>query len=226
MAGNIKVIPATDNFLRVSKGIIFDKEVDVLTLGLYVKILCLGKKWELSIAGLSAATGVSQDKIRSSFKVMERAGYLRRYKAHGDRGRFAGWDYEVSAVPFTDIAKTPTSVNTDIGENRHRENDPQNRDIDNETKTISPVVDHKHPSMEAVATYAKSLGFADPEGFARHYISFNDDRNWFVEKTGKPIVNWKNNIRNNCQWAKDKVFSEAGSTPSSTPITKPITFEV
>ena len=77
-----------------------------------------------------------------------------------------------------------------------------------------------------MATYAKSLGFADPEGFARHYISFNDDRNWFVEKTGKPIVNWKNNIRNNCQWAKDKVFSEAGSTPSSTPITKPITFEV
>ena len=222
MAGNIKVIPATDNFLRVSKGIIFDKEVDVLTLGLYVKILCLGKKWELSIAGLAAATGVSQDKIRSSFKVMERAGYLRRYKAHGDRGRFAGWDYEVSAVPFTDIAKTPTSVNTDIGENRHRENDPQNRDIDSKTETISRNEDYKHPSLADVTAYAKKLGFADPEGFAKHYITFNDDRDWFVEKTGKPIVNWKNHIRNTCQWAKDKVFPKDNPTP----ISKPITFEV
>ena len=115
MAGNIKVIPATDNFLRVSKGIIFNKDVDVLTLGLYVKILCLGRKWEMSIVGLSEATGVSQDKIRRSFAVMEKAGYLRRCKTHGERGRFSGWDYEVSAIPFTDIPKTPTSVNTDIG---------------------------------------------------------------------------------------------------------------
>ena len=224
MAGNIKVIPATDNFLRVSKGIIFDKEVDPLTLGLYVKILCLGKKWELSIAGLSSATGVSQDKIRASFKVLERAGYLRRFKAHGERGRFSGWDYEVSAIPFTDIAKTPTSVNTDIGENRHRENDQQNRDIYSKTETISTNKEDKHPTREAVAAFVTSLGFADPEGFAADYVTYNEDRGW-IANTGKPIVNWKNHIRNTCvSWGKDKVYSKS-HTPT-TPMTKPITYDI
>ena len=224
MAGNIKVIPATDNFLRVSKGIIFDKEVDPLTLGLYVKILCLGKKWELSIAGLSVSTGVSPDKIRSSFKVLERAGYLRRYKAHGERGRFSGWDYEVSAVPFTDMAKTPTSENTDIGENRHRENDTQNRDIDIKIETISQNREIKHPTRDEVAAYVITLGFADPDGFATDYVTFNEGRGW-IAKTGKPIKNWQNHIRQTCvSWGKDKVYPHV-STPSAT-LTKSITFDI
>ena len=75
-----------------------------------------------------------------------------------------------------------------------------------------------HPSREDVAAFVITLGFADPAGFADDYVTYNEDRNWIVEKTHKPILNWKNHIRNNCAWAKDKVYQAAASTSTTTNI--------
>ena len=120
MAGNITIIPPKENFLKVSKGIIYNDDVDALSLGIYVKVIALGRKWQLNIRGLAKALHLSEDRIRNSFAVLEKAGYLRRFKTHGEHGHFNGWDYEVASDPFTDIANSPTSVKTDIGKNRHR----------------------------------------------------------------------------------------------------------
>lgn len=128
MAGNITIIPPKENFLKVSKGIIYNDDVDALSLGIYVKVIALGRKWQLNIRGLAKALHLSEDRIRNSFAVLEKAGYLRRFKTHGEHGHFNGWDYEVASDPFTDIANSPTSVKTDIGKNRHRCFDTQNRD--------------------------------------------------------------------------------------------------
>ena len=46
MAGNITIIEPRENFQKVAKDVILNKEIDVLTLGVYVRVLCLGKKWE------------------------------------------------------------------------------------------------------------------------------------------------------------------------------------
>ena len=82
----------------------------------------------------------------------------------------------------------------------------------------------KHPSVQEVADFVRDeLHFADPDGFAQDYVTFNNDRDWIVENTGKPIQNWKNHIRNNCKWAKDKVYTQS---VSSVPFNKPITFDL
>ena len=143
MAGNIRIIEPRENYQKVSKSVILNERVDALTMGVYVKVLCLGKKWELNIKGLAALLHVSADKIRASFSILEEAGYLRRTRVQDANGRFSGWDYEVSSAPLTDIAKTPTSVKSDDGKTPtsvkcpsiNRDNISEDREYINKTKT-------------------------------------------------------------------------------------------
>lgn len=122
MAGNIHIIHAQDNYQRVAKSVIFSETIDVATLGIYVKVLVLGEKWKLNVKGLASALKVSPERIRKAFALLEELGYLRRQKGKNESGKFSGWDYEISAVPFDQIAEKPTSEKPDVGETRHREN--------------------------------------------------------------------------------------------------------
>lgn len=197
MAGNIIIIEAKDNFQKVAKDIIFSKEVDVLTLGIYVKVLCLGKAWKLNVKGLASKLHLSTDKIRSSFATLEKAGYLRRTRTHGPNGRFVGWDYEICSVSFADIAKTPTSVNSDDGEKptsgKRASIDKDivlsNKDYESKTKTR----EFQPPSRPDVVDYARSRGWTDPEGFADFYLSHHQASGW-VKSDGRPVTNWKQNV--------------------------------
>jgi len=117
MAGNITIIEAKDNYVKVSKDIIFNEKIDHVTLAVYVRLMVLGKRWNLNIAGAASVLRISKDRVRTIFARLEEAGYLRRKRSHDASGRFSGWDYEISNVPFTDIPKTPSSE-----EYRHREN--------------------------------------------------------------------------------------------------------
>lgn len=118
MAGNIKVQKPRNNYEPISKDIIFDKEIDVLTLGLFVKVIALSDKWELNIKGLSTTFGISTDKVRSCIAKLEEAGYLTREQGHDEKGRMNGWDYTFINAP----AVHRHSQNTDVGKNRMTEN--------------------------------------------------------------------------------------------------------
>ena len=52
MEGNIKVIEAEDFYKRITKNIIYDKEINVVTLGVFVRIVSCSKGWNLNIKGL------------------------------------------------------------------------------------------------------------------------------------------------------------------------------
>ena len=200
MSGNITIIPPRENFLKVAKGIIYNEDVDALSLGVYVKVIALGREWNLNIKGLAKTLHYSEDKIRSCFAVLEKAGYLRRTKTHGAHGHFSGWDYEVSSEPFTDIAKTPTSVNTDIGDNRHRLNAPLNRDIKKEDRdykeedrdSSSGAKRFAKPTVQEIADYAKSIQF---DLDAEYFFDYYERAGWTYGKTQKPIKDWKACVR-------------------------------
>lgn len=218
MAGNIKVIPAKDNYQRVSKDIILNKQVDALTLGVYVKVLALGKNFELNVKGLASILKLSEDKIRKSFSVLESTGYLRRSRSQGEHGHFSGWDYEIASTPFTDIAILPTSEKTDVGENRMSESTDvgvltHNNKIYTDTvkidtvttETSSPKSDDTSatftpPTVEEVYEYVKTFGMKDPDGFARYYVDEQTRKGWTWKNRNKivPVKDWKNNVR---QWA-------------------------
>jgi hypothetical protein len=81
MEGNIKVIEAEDFYKRITKNIIYDKEINVVTLGVFVRIVSCSKDWNLNIKGLASALGLSDRKTRECIVLLEKKGYLKRVAA-------------------------------------------------------------------------------------------------------------------------------------------------
>lgn len=116
-SGNIIVVEAEDNFKRVHKSIIENKNIDCETLGIYTRIIVLGLKWKLNIKGLSAHLGVSDTRIRKSISTLEQEGYIVRTAVRGEGGKFFGWDYKILPTPIEESKRScagkPTSQKTD-----------------------------------------------------------------------------------------------------------------
>ena len=118
-SGNFYIEEAESDFKKVHKSIIQDKDIDCLTLGIYVKILVLGKTWQLNIKGLSSYFGISDMKIRRSISLLEKKGYIARKPIQDETtGKLAGWDYIVYAKPINQEKRTNAGVKTVYPENR------------------------------------------------------------------------------------------------------------
>lgn len=106
-SGNFYIEEAESDFKRVHKSIILNKDIDCLTLGIYVKILVLGKKWQLNIKGLSSYFGISDMKIRKSISLLEKEGYISRKAVQDEKtGKLAGWNYTLHAIPLEESKRT------------------------------------------------------------------------------------------------------------------------
>lgn len=198
MAGNITIIPPKDNFLKVSKDIVYNGDVDALSLGVYVKVIALGRKWNLNVPGLAKILNLSVAKIKSVFATLEEAGYLRRCRVKGDAGRFVGWDYEVFSEP-TDHPKNRPSVNTDIGENRPSENDPL---------YIKTTIVDKDIKLQEEDKEKKGFDFF--AGLVELGVSTETARDWMAVRRNKKAVNTKtalDTIRKEIEKAKAHGFT-------------------
>ena len=211
MAGNINVIRAKEDFVKVQKGIVRGKAVDPFSLGIYVTILVLGDTdWHLNIKGLSTTLGLTCDRIRRAFSVLEAAGYLRRQRVRDENNHFTGWDYEVGEIPFADMEFSRHTENPDVGKFQHSENpdvgdsrntgksQPINKTI-TESKTIKENTRQEYtksatrfivPTLDEVTAYCQERGNGiDPQSFIDHYTS----NGWMVGKT--KMKDWKAAIR-------------------------------
>lgn len=159
MGGNVKYIDPQSGFKKVGKSIIFNKEVDVLTLGIYIKAISMGPNWEMNVKGLASVLGISLDRVRKAFATLEKAGYLRRSRAQDDEGRLNGWNYEFSPAPFTDIAKTPTSVLCDDVIKPMSGNDL------NKGKEVKPIIEDNNIGKEIETIYKTPASFPFPQPF-------------------------------------------------------------
>lgn len=97
--GNITIIESESNFKKIDKSLIENDKIDCLTLGVYTKIVVLGKKWNLNIKGLSYHLNISDSKIRKSISLLEEEGYIKRTAVRNERGQCTGWDYKVYPIP-------------------------------------------------------------------------------------------------------------------------------
>lgn len=96
-SGNITVVKAQDNFEKVHTSAIRTLSAEVL--GVYVKILSFGSKWNLNINGLTSVLGLSKERVRKAIVSLEKEGYIVRKPVRGDSGKMCGWDYFVYPYP-------------------------------------------------------------------------------------------------------------------------------
>lgn len=116
-SGNIFIVEAEDNFKRVHKSIIENKNIDCETLGIYTRIIVLGLKWKLNIKGLSVHLNLPDTRIRKSIALLEQEGYVVRTAVRGEGGKFYGWNYQIMPTPIEESKRSsagkPTSQKTD-----------------------------------------------------------------------------------------------------------------
>ena len=103
--GNIKVVEPVDDYKKIHKSIIKNKNIDCTTLGIYVKIVVLGAEWQLNIKGLASVLDLSDAKVRKSIGVLEREGYIKRIANHHN-GKLDGWIYEVYPMPLDEMQRS------------------------------------------------------------------------------------------------------------------------
>lgn len=120
-AGNIQIIEAEDNFKKVHLSVIKNKNIDCLTLGVYVRILTLGKDWNLNIKGLSSILDISDAKVRKAISLLETEGFITRHAVKNEHGKFIGYDYKLYAEPLPEEERTQagkrSGIETDYPEN-------------------------------------------------------------------------------------------------------------
>ena len=90
--------------------------------------------------------------------------------------------------------------------------------IKNTSKNIPPIP----PTVQEVADYCRTQGFADPEGFADYYVRYQTENGWMTGKgkNRKPIDNWKLNVVTWGRYHKNETFITARAEQPATQISK------
>lgn len=104
--GNITIIEAESRYKKVDKSLIENPNIDCLTLGIYTKLIVLGKKWQLNVKGLRNHLGLSEDKVRKSLSLLEKEGYILRTPIRNDKGQLLGWNYTVYPTPINETERS------------------------------------------------------------------------------------------------------------------------
>ena len=154
--GNITIIEPISRFKKVDISLIENERIDCTTLGVYTKLIVLGKKWNLNVRGLRKHLGLSDEKVRKSLSLLEQEGYIVRTPCRNEKGQLVGWDYAIyptpvsederskagagKDIPNSDLPSTPKSAHSDIGgliNNRIKETiDLNNREKETISKDI------------------------------------------------------------------------------------------
>ena len=129
--GNITVLEAKSRFKKVDVSIIENENIDCLTLGIYTKLIVLGKKWNLNVRGLRKHLGLSDEKVRRALSLLEHEGYIVRTPCRNDKGQLLGWNYAIYPIPVDEYNRSqagretkkqpteePSSPETEYPENR------------------------------------------------------------------------------------------------------------
>ena len=100
--GNITVVEAQSRYKKVDIALIENENIDCLTLGIYTKLIVLGKKWNLNVKGLRSHLGLSDEKVRKALSLLEHEGYIVRTPCRNEKGQLLGWNYAIYPIPVNE----------------------------------------------------------------------------------------------------------------------------
>lgn len=192
------------------------KEMTLKAKGLLSLMLSLPDEWDYSVAGLCALSKDGKDSVMNALAELEEFGYLTRTRLTDDKGRFAGYDYDIyenpqtenpySGNPHTEKPNTenPQQLNTNkssIKELNTKELNIKKSSV--QRKRFTP------PTLEEIRAYCKERNNnVDPQKFY-DYFSATD---WYDSK-GKKVASWKGKIITWEQYHTEKKAVGANGIP-------------
>lgn len=114
--GNITIIEAKSRFKKVDISLIENPNIDCLTLGIYTKLIVLGKKWELNVNGLRKHLGLSDEKVRKSLSLLEKEGYIVRSPSRNEKGQMMGWNYAIYPTPINENERSQAGCKSETSQ--------------------------------------------------------------------------------------------------------------
>ena len=107
--------------------------------GILSQMLSLPDNWEYSVVGLTKLAKDGKESVMSGLAELEEFGYLKRTRTFDEKGRFAGYDYDIFETPQKEkpCTENPHTVNTNT-DKPYTENPPQlnnNQSITNISNT-------------------------------------------------------------------------------------------
>lgn len=115
--GNITIIESESRFKKVDISLIENIRIDCTTLGIYTKLIVLGKKWNLNVKGLRKHLGLSDEKVRKALSLLEQEGYIVRTPCRNEKGQLLGWDYTIYPIPVGEEERSQAGVKKDCPNN-------------------------------------------------------------------------------------------------------------
>lgn len=107
----------TKDYTVMSNSHFREKGMTLKAKGLLSLMFSLPDDWDYSIAGLTTLSKDGKDGVMSALNELERFGYLKRTRLADEKGKFAGYDYDIfeqpqSSEPYSDFPNTD-KPNTD-----------------------------------------------------------------------------------------------------------------
>lgn len=184
----------TRDYTVMSNAHFKERDMSLKAKGLLSLMLSLPDGWDYSIKGLCTLSKDGKDSVMNALEELEQLGYLSRTQATDERGRFAGYDYDIYETPQTEkpYAENPNTEKP-YAENHTQLNTNQtNTYQSSSTKGIgaSPRARFVPPTLEEVRAYCdERQNSVDAEKFIDYYTS----NGWQVGKN--KMRDWKAAVR-------------------------------
>jgi hypothetical protein len=161
--------------------------------GLLSLMISLPDDWDYSIAGLATLSRDGKDSVMGALNELEKFGYLIRTKCIDEKGRFAGYDYDIYEKPNTETPKEETPYaekpNTENQAQLNTNQSTTNLSIIKKSNTNKGARFVK-PTLEEVKAYCTERG---NNVDAEHFYDYYEANGWRVGKN--PMKDWKASVR-------------------------------
>ena len=87
-------VEKTDNYTVMSNYHLRDRSISLKAKGLLSQMLSLPPEWDYTLQGLAYINKEGINSVREGVKELEKAGYIKRRRVRGDKGLFAGNEYD------------------------------------------------------------------------------------------------------------------------------------
>ena len=167
-----------------------EKEMSLKAKGLLSLMLSLPDEWDYSVNGLAALSKDGKDSVMNTLTELEQFGYLKRTKLCDEKGRYAGYDYDIYEKPQTEnpypgkpntekpMTRNPQQLNTKESSTK------KSNTKKSSTKRFIP------PTLEEVEKYCQER---KNNVDAKKFFDYFNASDW-VDAKGNPVRNWKQKI--------------------------------